>query len=146
MNDLDAIAARVVFATSVPELLDAGFDAFEVIRQVARACEDRTQELFAAFVLAAGAAVEGRNALNDAPSLPHGRRGAAFTPAVSHAPDVDRVADELAELAAPLARRLYEEAAQVDLAADRDACERATRAAADIYQLLGRDTDEATTR
>src|SRR5215472_2975771 len=143
MNDLDAITARVVSAASVPELLDAGFDAFEVIRQVARACEDRTQELFAAFILAAGAAVEGRNALNDAPSLPHGRRAPAFTPAVSLAPDIGRVADKLAELAAPLARRLYEAASQADLAADRDSCERATRTAVDIYQLLCRDTDEA---
>ena len=51
-------------------LLDAGFDAFEVIRLVARAGEDRAPDLFAAFITAAGTAVEGRNALGDAPSLP----------------------------------------------------------------------------
>jgi hypothetical protein len=145
MNDLDAITARVVRAATVPELLDVGFDAFEVIRQVARACEDRAPSLFAAFILAAGAAVEGRNALNDAPSLPHDRCRSALAPAMNLAADVGRGADELAELAALLTQRLREAAAQANLAGDRDACERATRAAAGIYQLLGRDTDAATT-
>jgi hypothetical protein len=64
---------------------------------------------------------------------------------VSLAADVGRVADELAELAALLVRRLAEAAARAALAGDRDACKRAARTAADIYQLLGRDTDEATT-
>jgi hypothetical protein len=49
-------------------------------------------------------------------------------------------------LAALLAHRLRETAAHTDLADDRHACERATRATADIQQLLGRDTDETATR
>lgn len=64
MNGMDGIAvlsARVHAAATLAELLDAGFDAFEAIRAAARACEDRTPELFAAFMMAAGTATEGRN-------------------------------------------------------------------------------------
>jgi hypothetical protein len=146
MDELGAITARVVVSATVPEVLDAGFDAFEVIRQMARACEDRVPELFAAFLVAAGAAVEGRNALNDAPSLPPARSSPMTSPIMSLAADVGHVADELAELAALLARRLPEAAAEANLADDRAACDRATRAAADIHQLLGRNTDETDIR
>jgi hypothetical protein len=141
MNQLRAVTARVANSATFPGLLDASFDAFEVIRQVARACEERVPELFAAFMAAAGAAVEGRNALNDAPSLPPARSDPALSPIVNMAADVEYVVDELAELAALLARRLPEAAAQADLAADREACQRAIRAATDIHHLLGRDTD-----
>jgi hypothetical protein len=70
MKELDAITSRLRDISTLAELLDAGFDAFEAIRLVARACEDRAPDLFAAFMTAAGTAVDGRNALNDAPSLP----------------------------------------------------------------------------
>ena len=56
MDELSAIAARVNGGSTVAELLDAAFDAFEFLRLVARACEDRAPELFAAFMLAAGSA------------------------------------------------------------------------------------------
>src|SRR5258708_20276612 len=70
MKELDAIASRLRGGTTLAGLLDAGFDAFEVIRLVARASEDLAPDLFAVFMTAAGTAVEGRNALGDAPSLP----------------------------------------------------------------------------
>jgi hypothetical protein len=141
MDELGAVTARVAGSTTLAGLLDASFDAFEAIRQVARGCEDRAPELFAAFVVAAGTATEGRNALNDAPSLPGVYGDQALAPIVNMAADVGHVADELAGLAALLAQRLAEAAALADLAGNREACQRATRAAADIYQLLGRDTD-----
>ncbi len=95
---------------------------------------------------AAAAAVEGRNALNDAPSLPPARTSPTPSPTVNLAADVGHVADGLAELAALLAQRLRGTAAQADLAGDRQACERATQAAADIHQLLSRDADETAAR
>jgi hypothetical protein len=64
MNELDAIAARLRGGTALAGLLDAGFGAFEVIRLVARACEDLAPELFAAFITTAGTAV-------DRPARPH---------------------------------------------------------------------------
>lgn len=143
MDELGAVTARVAGSTSIPGLLDASFDAFEVIRQVTRACEGLAAELFATFMVAAGTAVEGRNALNDAPSLPPARRYPAPSPTVRPATDSAQVADELAELAALLTLRLPEMAVQADLAGDREACERAAHAAADICQLFGRDVDAA---
>jgi hypothetical protein len=71
------MTARLRGTDGVAATLAAGFDAFEVIRAAARDCEDRASELFAAFMMAAGSAVEGRNALAAAPSLTRrgGQRG-----------------------------------------------------------------------
>jgi hypothetical protein len=146
MDGLDAITARVTGSTPISDLLEASFDAFEVMRQVARACEDQVPELFAAFMVAATTAAEGRNALNDAPSLPPARSSPTPSLTVSLADDADHVADGLAELAALLAQRLHGPAALADLAVDRDACERAAQAATDIHQILSRDTDETAAR
>jgi hypothetical protein len=146
MNELEGITARVHGSTTLAELLDAGFEAFEVIRLVARPCEDRAPDLFAAFMTAVGTAVEGRNALNDAPSIPPSCSGPPPAPTVSAAADTGQIADELAALAALLAQRLAEACAHAVLADDRVACQYAARAAADIYQLLARDADETVTR
>jgi len=135
MNELDTIAARLRGGTALAELLDAGFAAFEVIRLVARAGEDLAPELFAAFITAAGTAVEGRNALDGAPSLPPATRP---PPTITMSPAVgaDEIADELAALAALLAQRLAEAGAQAVGEGDRAACQHATCAAADIHRLL----------
>jgi hypothetical protein len=145
VKELDAIAARLRGVTTLAGLLDAGFDAFEVIRLVARAGEDLAPELFAAFMTAAGTAVEGRNVLNDAPSLP---RATAPPPAItmSATVDADQIADELAGLAALLAQRLAEAGAQAVTEGDRAACQHATCAAADIHRLLARGLDETAAR
>jgi hypothetical protein len=134
MKELDAIAARLRGGTALAGLLDAGFDAFEIIRLIARASEDLAPDLFAAFITTAGTAVEGRNALNDAPSLPPATRRPAIT--MSAAIDADQIADELAALATLLAQRLAEAGAQAVREGDRAACQHATYAAADIHRLL----------
>ena len=61
--------ARLREAASLPEVLDEGFSAFEAIRITARACQDQVPGLFAAFMMTADAAVDGRGALTTAPSL-----------------------------------------------------------------------------
>jgi hypothetical protein len=142
MNELDACTARVRSSATLAELIEAGFDAFEVIRQVARACEDWAPGLFAAFMTAAGAAVEGRNALNDAPSLPPARTGPPPSPTVSAAASTGCIADELAALAALLAQRLAQARVLAALAGDQAACQHAACAAAEIHRLLARDTNE----
>jgi hypothetical protein len=131
MNELDACTARLHSSATLAGLLEAGFDAFEVIRQVARACEGCAPDLFAAFMTAAGTAVEGRNALNDAPSLLPAHTGPPPPPTVSAQANADRIADELAALAALLASA-WRKRAQAALAGDRAACQHATRAAIGI--------------
>jgi hypothetical protein len=103
---------------------------------VARAGEDLAPELFAAFMTAAGTAVEGRNALGDAPSLPP---ATGPRPAITMSATVGagQIADELAALAMLLAQRLAEAGAQAAGEGDRAACQHATYAAADIHRLLG---------
>jgi hypothetical protein len=135
VKELDAIAARLRGGTTFADLLDAGFDAFEVIRLVARACEDRTPELFAAFMTTAGTAVEGRSALSEAPSLPPAT-GPLPAITMSATVDADQIADELAAVAALLAQRLAEAGAQTVREGDRAACQHAIYAAADIRRLL----------
>jgi hypothetical protein len=69
VHDVEAIAARLRDARSLPELLAASFDAFEAIRVLARRSEDRAPSLFAAFITAAAAAVTGREAITMSPPL-----------------------------------------------------------------------------
>jgi hypothetical protein len=145
VKELGAIASRLRGGTTLADLLDAGFDAFEVIRLVARAGEDLAPDLFAAFMIAAGIAVEGRNALGNAPSLPPATEPPP-APTVSLAAGVGQIADELAALAALLAQRLAEAGAQAVGEGDRAACQHATHAAADIHRLLARGLDETATR
>ena len=145
MNELDVLASRLRDVSTLAQLLDAGFDTFETIRLIARACEDRAPDLLAAFMTAAGTAVEGRNALNDAPSL-RPATGPPHVITVSATAGADHIADELAALAALLAQSLAEAGAWAFLEGDRAACQHATRAAADIHRLLARDLDETAAR
>jgi hypothetical protein len=69
VHDVEALMARLRGARSLPELLEASFDAFEAIRVLARSSEDMVPSLFAAFMSAADAAVDGRQAITLAPSL-----------------------------------------------------------------------------
>jgi hypothetical protein len=140
VDEISEIATRINSNATMPELLDASFAAFEAIRMVARACEDQSPELFAAFMTAAGAAVEGRNALYDAPSFPLASSSPMLSANLKPAPDPAHVADQLAGLAALAARRLC--AAEAALPGDRAACRLGAQAAIGIWRLLTPETDE----
>jgi hypothetical protein len=132
-----AIEARLSQAASLPEVLEASFDAFEVIRITARRYQDQVPGLFAAFMTAADAAVDGREALTVAPSLPlHG----STEPASAVPPDADtgEAADALAALAAALRECLAEATAQAGTAGDELACQEAAEAAGRICELMAR--------
>jgi hypothetical protein len=129
--------ARLREAASLPEVLDAGFAAFEAIRITARACEDQVPTLLAAFMSTADAAVDGREALTVAPSLPRpgGRRP-------EHRSSADagdgQAIDVLAQLASVLRERLAEAVGEADLPGDQAACHDAANAAGRICQLMTR--------
>jgi hypothetical protein len=131
------IEARLEQAASLPEMLAAGFDAFEVVRMAARDCQDWAPELFAAFMTAADAAVDGREALTIAPSLPRAASGGP-SDASAGGDDPVLIADALAALAGMLGDRLGRAAAGAELPADRLACQQAAHAAARISQLMTR--------
>ena len=146
MTTLDALqhAARIHHdlreASSLPGLLAAGFDAFEAIRLLARGNENRDPGLFAAFMMAADAAVDGREALTISPSLPPAARPQpAVTPASSAS--LDDIADAMASLAGLLADCLSRAAATAAITGDRASCHEAAHAAETIRQLMARDDD-----
>ena len=125
------IQARLQDASALPDTLAVSFDAFEAIRLAARSCVDRIPELFAAFMTTADAAVEGREAITAAPSLPAGP-AAAQPGLLAAGASVDEAIDVLAALGALLDSRLTQAAAAATIHADRVACsEAAARGAAD---------------
>jgi hypothetical protein len=121
----------------LPEVLDASFAAFEAIRVTARACEDQVPGLFAAFMTAADAAVDGRETLTVAPSLPR-RSGSRSEHASSADAGAAQAIDVLAQLAAVLRERLAEAAGKAGLPGDQAACRDAASAARRICQLMTR--------
>jgi hypothetical protein len=137
MPQADGIEARLSQAGSLAETLAAGFDAFEVIRMTARAWQDRAPELFAAFMTAADAAVDGREALTIAPSLPPADR-ARPDDTVAAGADPGQASNTLTALAAALRDRLTRAAALAVLPGDQAACQDAAQAAARICQLMAR--------
>jgi hypothetical protein len=132
----DTIGARLLQAASLPEILDAGFDAFEAIRMAGRSYQDRVPGLFAAFMTTADAAVDGREALTAAPSLP--LTGDTKPGHVAADADAGHAADAVAALAALVRDRLTEAAGLADAPDDRAACEEAAEAAGRICQLMTR--------
>ena len=72
MQETQSIQVQLRDASGLPDTLAVSFDMFEAIRQAARSCVDRIPDLFAAFMTTADAAVDGREAITAAPSLPAG--------------------------------------------------------------------------
>jgi hypothetical protein len=132
-----SIGTRLGQAASLPEVLAAGFDAFEAIRITARHHQDQVPALFAAFMTTADAAVDGREALTIAPSLPHAP-GARPSRALTADAGTGQAADTVAALAAVLRDRLSQAAARADTAGDQAACQDAADAAGRICQLMTR--------
>ena len=137
---MQSIQARLREAATLPETLAVSFDTFEAIRVAARSCTDRVPELFAAFMTAADAAVEGREAITAAPSLPAGPAAAhpGLLPAGASIGDAISV---LAGLGALLESRLTQAATAAVIHADRVACGDAAGAARRIHQLMARGDD-----
>ena len=131
---------RLRDASTLSDTLAVSFDAFEAIRLAARSCVDRVPELFAAFMTTADTAVEGREAITTAPSLPAGP--AAEPPgllAAGHS--IDDAIDVLAAVGALLDSRLTQAGASAAIEADRVACRQAAGAARQIHQLMTRGDD-----
>ena len=137
MTPADGIAARLRIAAGLSETLAAGFDAFEAIRMTAREWQDRAPGLFAAFMTVADAAVDGREALTIAPSLPPAD-GTGPRSAIAAGTDPGQAADALAAIATVLQDRLTSVADWAHLPADRAACQDAAAAAGRICQIMAR--------
>ncbi len=118
------------------EALGRAYDTFEAIRQLARSCENRSPDLFAAFMSAAGAAADGRDAILTAASRPS-RTGEAAEPGQpSPGGSLADAADWIAASALHLAASLDHASGRAEAQQDRHACRDAAAAARQIHQLM----------
>jgi len=137
MTSIGWQAQRVRAAAALPEMLESARQAFECMLAEAETHEDPATPLFPAFVLAATAAANGRDAVLLAPSLPwpprdtlpgEGQAGGPGEPA--------QAARALASLSHALVCRLETAAGLTARSGDKDACRYAAGRARAIYDLL----------
>jgi hypothetical protein len=138
MDRIAAVRARLEQANDLPGILDAAYAAFEGMLPVIHGQEDRAGGGFAAFVMSAASAANGRDAVAAAPSLvPAAPPGIPFTAGdLAAGASEEEAAAALALLSRLLARRLTDAAAWAPQAADRAACAVAARHACAIWSLL----------
>jgi hypothetical protein len=144
MSDLRQVCrlqSRLRQALPLPDTLAVSFDAFEAVRILARQTQDRVPGLFAAFMTTADAAVDGREAVTIAPSLPPPGLSVAVPVGKATDAELDEVIAALVLLAGLLADRLDRAAASATLAGDRAACEEAAAAAQQIRTLMARSDE-----
>jgi hypothetical protein len=137
VKQIDLAGQRLLGADSMPGVLAAGWEIFELVMAVAAASAEESNDMYPAFTFARGSAVSGRNALAFAPSMP-----ARYAPSGTPEPvtgDVYEVADAVAGLASGLSGRLRDAAARAADAGDRAACEDAAGHADQISKLLAGD-------
>jgi len=137
MTSLAAVTDRLTRADALPVLLDAAYEAFEVLLLVLEGHEDPSDARFAAFVSAATCAANGRDAVLFTPSLPPRqlpRPPAERGPA--DAPDQGNEPDAAIAVGALLEARLSQAAEQPADPADRLGCRTAARYAHQIHVLL----------
>jgi hypothetical protein len=149
VTDLPEVAAmqvRLQQARSLPDMLAVSFDAFEVIRVLARQYQDQIPPLFATFMSTADAAVDGREAITIAPSLPPPSTQTERLTGPYADTELDEVTTALAALGALLADRLTRAAAIATTPGDRLACEEAAAAAQRISQLMAHGEDASRLR
>jgi hypothetical protein len=139
MTSIPGTLQRLQHAAGLAAVLDAAYDAFEDMLQAIRACEDPASGLFAAFMMAAASAADGRDAILFAPSLPPGR--SSSTPAAGDEGSAGESASSMAGAAAGLSRvlaaRLTEAWETAADPGDRAACADAVCCTQSIAGLLG---------
>jgi hypothetical protein len=140
MDQIESARVRLEQATGLSAVLDAAYDAFEQLLWALEEQEGRGGATFAAFVMSATAAANGRDALAAAPSLPPVPSGdlAAAAAWSSSGLTVDDAAAVLAQLSQLLCGRLANASHLSVDAGDKAACAQAARHADSICSLLGR--------
>ena len=128
---------RLQEADGLDAVLDAAYAAFEGMLSVIHPVQDPASGLFAAFVMAAAFAADGRNALALAPSLPGHPLVAVPAEQQSWSGESpERVAEVVAGLSRLVAERLKQAAVSAPDTGDQAACRQATQSARDISGLL----------
>jgi hypothetical protein len=134
---IDITQQRLQEADGLAAVLDAAYAAFEGMVSVIHPVQDPASGLFAAFVMAAASAADGRNALALAPSLPgHPLLAAPAGQQPWSGEPPERVAEVVAGLSYLVAERLTQVAASAPDPDDEAVCRIAAQSARDICGLL----------
>ena len=137
MTRISAAQHRLQHASDLAAVLDAAYEAFEGMLSVIHPVQDPASGLFAAFVMAAASAANGRNALALAPSLPgHPLTAVPAEQRPWPGEPPERVAEVVAGLSQLVAGHLAQAAACAPDTGDRAACRHAAQSARDICGLL----------
>jgi hypothetical protein len=138
MERIAVARTRLVQASDLPAMLDAAYRAFEAMLPVIHAQEDRAGGGFAAFVMAAASAANGRDAIASAPSLPRAAPAAGAVGDGRDRPVTEaEAAAALIDLSQVLASRLADISQEAATAGDRVAGWNAARYATEIWSLMG---------
>ena len=134
---MDTAQQRLQEADGLAAVLDAAYAAFEGMVSAIHPVQDPASGLFAAFVMAAASAADGRNALALAPSLPgHPLLAVPAEQQPWSGEPPERVAETMAGLSRLVAERLTQAAASALDTGDEAACRNAAQSARDICGLL----------
>ena len=136
MSLLDRAGRALADAATLPRLLGAARDAFEVMIWLSGEQAETDDSLVAAFAGVLAAAADGRDAIAVAPSVPPGCGGGPAGPC----PDLgsaQEAASAMAALSAVLASRLNQGSGAASDPRDRAACRRAAGDAREVHALLG---------
>ncbi len=138
MSQIGDLGERLGRASDLPSTLAAAYDAFGGVRLAIRGREEPGSGMFAALVMSATSAIDGRDAITHAPSLPLSslRREDVAQRTGGDELRIRDLARELAALADLLADRLAEAEQTAALAGDHDACAQAAACAREIHGLL----------
>jgi hypothetical protein len=136
MTHLARAQRRLRDSSDLGAVLDAAYEAFEAMLIAIRAHEDPGSVFFSRFMMAAGLAADGRDAIAFAPSiLPPANRD-LLGEEVPERATPERIARLVSDLSQLARTQLNQSADQATDPADQDACDRAARCAAGIYDLL----------
>jgi hypothetical protein len=135
MPETGQMRARLQTAGELTEFLGVARETFSLLLAACRDCEERAAELFAAFALASAAAAQGRLVITSAPSLPAGPDNQTSYDGCVQT-DLDKAADDLADLAGVLSERPSAAARLAHHPGDRAACQDAAAQAAQIHELV----------
>jgi hypothetical protein len=140
MTPIPRTQQRLHRAAGLPAILDAAYEAFEDVLLAIRAHEDPASGLFAAFMMAAASAADGRDAVGFAPSLPpyHGTDWPERDGRARAEESAESTADAVVRLSHLLMARLAEAWKSSSDPDDRAACADAICCAETIHHLLGR--------
>lgn len=134
---MDTTQQRLQEADGLAAVLDAAYGAFEGMLSVIYPVQDPASGLFAAFVMAAASAADGRNALALAPSLPgHPLSTMPAELQLWSGEPPERVAEVVAALSTVVAERLTQAAASAPDTGDQTACQNAAQSAREICGML----------